>query len=428
MRVAQINVTATLSTGRIAVEISRILGEEGHKALIAFSRGYAPTDVPWIRVGNRVDMLWHAFWARLTDRAGFASRFATKKLVKQLKAYRPDLVQLHNLHGYYLHLPTLFRYLRKENVAVVWTLHDCWAYTGHCAYYTMAKGSASRTEGRTHRNRTTHGCDRFQKGCGHCPLKHAYPQSLFLDQSNRNWHEKRALITALHNLTLVTPSHWLKEEVQKSFLRHYPVFVLPNGLDLTAFRPCEDAEYLEDVIQKHNLGELGERRMLLSVASTWDERKGLRDFQELSEYLGEEYLIVLVGLSEWQRERLPKNILGIGRTESIHELCALYTAADLYVSLSHEETMGMTLLEAMACGTQVLCYDATALPESVTEAVGSVVPLGHLQAVISEVDRLCASPKSAAACRAQAEKYEKHKRFQEYVRVYEWALGYEKER
>lgn len=424
MRVAQINVTATLSTGRIAVEISHELMAQGHKALLAFSRGYPPTDVPWIRVGNPVDRVWHALWARLADRAGFVSRLATRKLVSRLKAYRPDLVQLHNLHGYYLHLPTLFRYLRKENLPVVWTLHDCWAYTGHCAYYTMAKGDASRAEGRTHRQSTTRGCDRFKRGCGHCPLQHAYPQSLLMDQSARNWREKRALFTRLDRMALVTPSHWLKAEVEKSFLGDYPVWVLPNGIDLSAFRPCEDADYLQDVIHKHHLGELGGRRMLLSVASAWDERKGLQDFVELSQLLDDGYRIVLVGLTEWQKERLPEKIIGIGRTDSIFELCALYTAADVYVSLSHEETMGMTLIEAMACGTQVLCYDATALPESVSKEVGSVAPLGHVSAVAREAERLCAQPKSAAACRLRAEAYDKHTRFCEYIALYEGMLGY----
>lgn len=419
MRVAQINVTATLSTGRIAVEISRVLISEGHKALMAFGRGYQPTDVPWLRIGNRAGIMLHALGARLFDRAGFFSRHATRKLVKQLRAYQPDIVHLHNLHGYYLHLPTLFHYLHKDGVAVVWTLHDSWAYTGHCAYYTMAKGNASRNEGRTHRRRTTRGCERFKKGCGHCPQKHAYPQSLILDQSARNWAEKRTLARSLRSLYVVTPSRWLQSEVQKSFLRDFPVEVLPNGIDLNAFRPCEDAEYLADVCYKHGLEQLGDRRMLLSVASTWDERKGMQDLIELADALGDRYAIVLVGLTEWQRDHLPTNVIGIERTESIFELCALYTAADLYISLSREETMGMTLIEAMACGTQVLCYDATAMPESVTDAVGSVVPLGHVQAVAAEAERLCDAPKSPAACRRHVETYDKDIRFGEYVRLYE---------
>ena len=428
MRVAQINVTATLSTGRIAVGISQVLVEQGHKGLIAFSRGYPPADMPWIRVGSRADMLWHGARARLTDRVGFYSKLATRKLVKQLRAYRPDVVHLHNLHGYYLHLPTLFHFLRDEGIPVVWTLHDCWAYTGHCAYYTMAPGDASRREGRTHRQGTTRGCDRWKKGCSSCPQKYAYPSSLLLDQSGRNWAEKRRLFTGLECLFLVTPSQWLQGEVRKSFLGGYPTHVIPNGIDIEAFRPCEDADYLADVIHKHGLAQLGERKLLLGVASTWDERKGLRDFEELAAVLGPEYWIVLVGLSEKQRERLPLEILGIGRLESIRELCAFYTVADLYVSLSHEETMGMTLIEAMACGTQVLCYDATALPENVTEAVGSVVPLGNVQAVAEEVQRLCEMPKSAADCCLHAKKYDKRKRFVEYVKLYEWMLGHAKPR
>ncbi len=424
MRAAHINVTATLSTGRIAVNICRTWIQRGHKALVAFSRGYQPVDVPSLRIGNAVDVALHGLWARLMDRAGFASLFATRRLVKELDRYRPDLVHLHNLHGYYLHLPTLFRWLQKTGVPVVWTLHDCWPYTGHCAYYTMAQGDASRTEGRTHRRGTTRGCDRYKRGCGHCPEKRAYPTSLFLDQSARNWKEKRALIRGLGDLTLVTPSRWLAGEVEKSFLRDYPVSVISSGIDLAAFRPFEDAEYLADWLDRHRLTqEMEHRKLLVSVASVWEPRKGLADFFELAYCLGDEYRILLVGLSPWQQERLPKNVIGVDRTENLRELCALYTAADLYISLSHEETQGMTLLEAMACGTQVLCYDATALPEAVTPAVGSVVPLGNIEAVAQEVARLCAQPKSAADCRARAQEFDKDRRFEEYADLYEWILG-----
>ncbi|NLV58925.1 MAG: glycosyltransferase [Clostridiales bacterium] len=419
MRVAHINVTATLSTGRIAVDISRVLEERGHKALVAFGRGTAPAQVPYLRVGSAPEMALHLAWARLTDRSGFAGRTATRAMVKKLDRYRPDIVHLHNLHGYYLHLPTLFQWLAKTGVPVVWTLHDCWAFTGHCAYYTMANGDASRREGHTHRQRTTRGCDRYKKGCGHCPLRRAYPASLLVDQSARNWREKKALVHGLRSLWLVTPSRWLAGEVKQSFLSYYPVRVIPNGVDLTAFRPCEDAEYLSDVWHKYHLDELENRKILLGVASVWEERKGLADFFELASLLGDEYRIVLVGLSPLQREMLPMNVIGLSRTENLRELCALYTAADLYLSLSHEETMGMTLIEAMACGTQVLCYDATAMPESVTPAVGAVVPLGNLQAVAAQVNVLCQAPKDPKACRKHARLYDKALRFGEYVDLYE---------
>lgn len=419
MRVSHINVTATLSTGRIAVEISQVLIDNGHKALLAFGRGYAPTDIPWLRIGNRVGVMMHGLAARFTDRAGFYSKASTQKLVRQLKAYRPDVVHLHNLHGYYLHMPTLFHYLTEADIPVVWTLHDSWPYTGHCAYYTTASGNASRNDGRTHRIRTTRGCDRWKHGCGNCPQKHAYPQSLLMDQSARNWKEKCSLIRGVSRLQLVTPSNWLKNEVEKSFLAEYPIQVLPSGIDIDAFRRCENPEYMTDVFFKYGLEELAGRYIVLSVASTWDKRKGLADLVELAGRLGEKYAIVLVGLNKEQKDQLPEGMYGTLRTRSLPELCALYTAADLYITLSHEETMGMTLIEAMACGTQVLCYDATALPESVTPYVGSIVPLGNVEAAAEQVRQLCHAPKSPEACRTHAMRYDKHIRFAEYVHLYE---------
>lgn len=424
MRVAQINVTATLSTGRIAVGIGQALKREGHKTLLAFSRGYAPSDIPWVRVGNAADVALHGAYARLTDRAGFFGKHATRKLVKQLRRYCPDVIHLHNLHGYYLHLPTLFAYLAKVNVPVVWTLHDCWAYTGHCPYYTMAEGTASRNEGKTHRAGTTYGCDRWLQGCGKCPRLHAYPASLFADQSARNWKEKRRLFTSIPDLVLVTPSQWLLGEVRRSFLGQYPSLCIPNGIDVNAFRPCESEEELAAVMRRYGLDEVDGRKLVLGVAGKWEERKGLSDFVQLAEELGDDYCVTLVGMTEGEIRRLPARMLGLPRVHSVRELSALYTAADIHVSLSREESMGMTLIEAMACGTQVLCYGATALPENVTPEVGAVVAMGDVAGAAREVRRLCEEPKSAAACRRWAERYDQNERFCQYVRLYEDLLGY----
>ena len=401
MRVAQINVTATLSTGRIAVDVIGELERRGHMGLIAFARYDVPSGVPYLRIGGKLNVYAHAAWATLADRMGFASKRATRKLVRALKAYRPDVIQLHNLHGYYLHLPTLFAYLRESRLPVVWTLHDCWAFTGHCAYYTMV------------------GCSRWQTGCGGCARRNIYPRRLFVDSSARNWREKRALFSGMPNMTLITPSRWLQQEAARSFLGAYPIAVVPNGIDLDAFRPCEDAEYLDEVIQRHALGSLGARRMLLGVANKWEKRKGLDDFIELARLLPDDMMIVLVGITDAECHLLPKNILDVPRTGSLRELCALYTAADLYVSLSHEESMGMTLIEAMACGTQVLCYDATALPESVVPEVGEVVPVGDIDAVLDAALRMCQTPKSAADCRAHASLYDRRRQFERYVELYE---------
>lgn len=401
MRVAHINVTSGLSTGRIATDICEVLGELGHKGLLCYSRGYPPQTTPGYRIGNRADLLLHALAARLTDRAGFFSRGATRKLVRQLTLYKPDVVHLHNLHGYYLDIRTLFAYLAKAGVPVVWTLHDCWAYTGHCAYYTMAR------------------CDRWRKGCGHCRNLRAYPASFVMDQSERNWKEKRRAYEALPDLTLVTPSVWLGNEARQSFLGKRPIRVIPNGIDLNAFRPCDEPDLIRDIVKRYALEELGDRRMLLSVASQWDERKGLRDLIALSETLREDMMIVVLGLTPYECRELPQTMLGIPRTQNLRELRALYTAADICLSLSHEETQGMTLLEALACGTQVLCYDATALPETVTPDVGAVVPEGDIKAVAAACARLCDQPKEPQACRERAERYEKRRQYAQYVGLYE---------
>ena len=401
MRVAHINVTSGLSTGRIATDICEVLQELGHKSLLCYSRGYPPQTVPGFHVGNPVDVWLHALGARFLDRAGFLSRGATRRLVRQLALYRPDVVHLHNLHGYYLDIRILFDYLAGAGVPVVWTLHDCWAFTGHCAYYTMAR------------------CDRWRKCCGHCPQLRAYPASLWLDRSERNWKEKRRAYERVPNLTLVTPSVWLGSEARQSFLGKREIRVIPNGIDLTQFRPCDEPMLIRDVFKRYQLHELNGKKMLLSVASTWENRKGLDDLIALSELLREDMMIVVLGLSEHACGSLPVTMLGIPRTQNVRELRALYSAADVCLSLSHEETQGMTLLEALACGTQVLCYNATALPETVTPEVGLIAPEGDLQAVARACARLCDHPRDPEACRARAQAYEKRSQYARYVGLYE---------
>ncbi len=419
MRIAQINVVASLSTGRIAVALCRTAMQAGHRALLCHSRDHAPSDVPSYRIGGRCQRYLDMFLTRVSDRAGFFSRRATRALIRQLESYRPDLIHLHNLHGYYLHLPTLFRYLKKKDLPVVWTLHDCWAYTGHCAYYSTAQ-NAPPPDGTRRRAQAAQGCERWLTGCGKCVRRRAYPSSWLLDQSARNWRDKRALFTGLKHMVLATPSDWLHDEVKRSFLGRYPVYTLPNGIDLNDFGPCADELFMHDVVRFYGLEQAGGRQLVLSAAAVWDDRKGLDDLIDLSEALGPEYCVAAVGLDEYQIASLPKGtVLGIRRTGNLRDLCALYTAADVYLSASHEESMGMTLVEALACGTQVVCYDATAMPEIVTPEVGEVVALGDIPALADAVRSLCAAPRSAAACRARAADFEASRCFGAYLRLYE---------
>ena len=400
MRVAQINVTSELSTGKIALAICETLQQSGHAALLCYSRGGIPQGVPGYRIGSRADTLVHAGLARFLDCAGFLSRGATKKLVRQLKLYKPDLVHLHNLHGYYLNLPILMEYLQNAGVPVVWTLHDCWPFTGHCAHYSMAR------------------CERFISGCHHCPNQKQYPASVLLDRSRQNWRKKREILTALPDLTLCAPSRWLAGEAQKSFLGGYPVRVLPSGIDLSVFRPAGE-EAVQTVIDRYRLARFGSKPILLSAASAWRAAKGINDLIDLQALLQDEAVIVIAGLTAKQMEILPPEIIGLPLIHGADTLRALYTAADLYLSLSYEESQGLTLVEALACGTQVLCYNQTALPEIVTPETGVVAPAGNVRAVAAACRELLLAPKAPEACQARAFAFDRDRQFAEYVRLYE---------
>lgn len=406
MRVAHINVISELSTGRIALGICESLQQSGHAALLCHSRGGIPEAVPSYRIGSRLDTMVHSGLARIFDCAGFLSRRATKALVRQLRLYKPDIVHLHNLHGYYLNLPILMDYLKDADVPVVWTLHDCWPFTGHCAHYSMAR------------------CERFRTGCHHCPNKKQYPASWLLDRSRQNWLKKRGMILALRNLTLVAPSAWLAGEVQKSFLGGVPVRVLPSGIDLAAFRPVDEND-AEAVIARYGLGRQGDKPIILSVASAWRAAKGINDLMDLRERLKGEAVIAIVGLTARQMEYLPQGMIGVPMVYGTDTLRALYSAADIYISLSYEESQGLTLIEALACGTQVICYNQTALPEIVTQDTGLVVPAGDIEAAADACRKLLDEPNAPEACRARALAFDRDTQFAEYVRLYVKLLGFE---
>ncbi len=356
----------TGSTGRICGEVADHMTARGHQCRIAYGR---QPEVPErfqkyaMPIGTKWDLMCHGLSTRILDDHGFRSYQATKKWLEEVKSFDPDVIHLHNLHGYYLNLPLLFRYLKESGKPVLWTLHDCWPYTGHCAYYDFA------------------GCDKWKTGCHHCPQKGSYPASRVLDGSRRNYARKKALFTSLPDLTLATPSQWLADEVKKSFLGAYPVEVVLNGVDLSRFQPCRS-----DFREQYGIGD---QKVILGVASVWDRRKGKDTFVEMARQLGDCYQIVLVGLTPRQIEELPANVLGIPRTNSVQALAQWYSLADVYVNASMEETMGMTTLEATACGTPSVVLDATALPEIARELGGTVVPPGDLEALCQAAREGC---------------------------------------
>lgn len=378
------------STGRIAADLRSAVREDGGECVAAYGRKKTEAGGGDIQIGSSAGVILHGLLSRLTDRQGFYSTGATKRFLKQVDDFQPDLVHLHNIHGYYLNIELLFRYLREKKLPVVWTLHDCWPMTGHCTYFFNA------------------GCERWRTGCHDCPQKKEYPSSLLADRSDLNYRKKKELFTSLENLTLVTPSEWLAGIVGESFLSRYPVRVIPNGIDLTVFRPTEG-----DFRERFGLQN---KQIVLGAASVWEKRKGLQDFIALSKLLGSDWQVVLVGVSEGQKAALPPGVLGICRTDSARELACLYSAADVYVNASTEETMGMTTAEALACGTPAVVYNATAVPETVDPSCGMVVPCGDVAALAEAVQRV---PRDAQSCRKRAELYyDQQKQSVKYISLY----------
>lgn len=339
------------STGRIAAEKCRELMKEGHRCVLAFGREKANCDdIPTVAIGSSLDFKVHALRNRIFDDHGFGSKSATAQFLSWVRQYDPDVIWLHNVHGYYIHIGLLFDYLRTCGKKIIWTLHDCWAFTGHCAYFDFV------------------GCDKWKTGCESCPQKKGYPASLIFDNSKTNFQKKKALFTGIPNLSLEVPSHWLEDRVKRSFLKDYPVEVRYHTIDREIFKPTPG-----DFREKYGLEE---KKIVLGVASVWDGRKGLEDFIQLSDMLPDDHKIVLVGLSDSQIAALPGKILGLPRTNSMRELAEIYSAADIFVNPSTEETFGMTAMEARCCGTEAIVYKNTACEEIVNRFGGIAVERG----------------------------------------------------
>lgn len=341
MKIVQINTFPYKATGHIMMDIHKILTEQGYESYVCWGRGRPANNNHEIVIADNIGVKFHGMYTRLLDKTGFASRRATKKLLRRLDEIKPDIIHLHNIHGYYLNIELLFNYIREHNINVVWTLHDCWPMTGHCAWFDMC------------------GCEKWKTGCFNCEQLGTYPASKGFDNSEWNWNKKKTLFTGL-NLTIVTPSQWLKDIVMNSYLKNYRCEVINNGIDLDIFKPVGNSE-IEKTREKYNLDA---RKIVLGVASEWTPRKGLLDFIKLSEML-QDVQFVVVGLTERQIKEMPPNTKGIKRTENQRELAALYTIADVFFNPTYEDNFPTTNLEALACGTPVITYDTGGSPEEI---------------------------------------------------------------
>lgn len=398
----QINVcNNALSTGKIASDIGELAIENGWESYIAYSAASAfkPSRNHAVPLGNKLASYAHALEARLLDDSGLglSSVGATKELISKIEEIKPSIIHLHIIHGYYLNLKFLFRYLSKQSIPVVWTIHSCWEFTGHCGFFTTVE------------------CDKWETGCYSCPQTSAYPTSWFRDRSRKNYQEKKALFTSVSNMTLVPVSKWLCGLLKESFLNKYPILPIYNGIDTDLYAPSENAA---EIRKKLNVGD---KLMAIGVASTWEERKNLKDYIRLSEIAGDDIQIVLIGLNEAQIKSLPSRVIGLPRTTSLQELVDYYSAADVVLNLSLEETFGLTTVEGFACGTPSIVYNKTASPELVSEDTGYVVEARDLEGVLNYMREIQKNTKASysQACRERAVRYfNKRNNYKEYIALY----------
>ena len=381
------------STGRIAADTYHVLKNAGHECRVAFGIGTSsnmPAEDTY-KFNSRFGYYLHNALSRITDRAGFYSPIATRRLLRYIREYDPDVIQLHNLHGYYVNIKMLFQFLRKLGKPVIWTLHDCWALTGHCVHFALA------------------GCRRWKEGCYRCPQKGTYPISLLCDRSKKNYRQKRQLFTGISDMQIITPCEWLAELTRMSYLSKYPIHVIHNGIDLSLFGPTSC-----DFREKSGLAS---KKIVLGVAGVWSDKKGLRDFVQLSELIESDCKLVLVGLSKEQISTLPPNIIGIEKTQNITELAGLYSTADVFVNLTREDNFPTVNLEALACGTPVITYATGGCPEAVDDSCGIVLHEKSPQAVLAALPQAMNLDPTACTKRA-AECYNKEDRYLDYLNLY----------
>lgn len=394
MRIIGINAVSFGSTGTIMRGIAHEARKREHQ-FFTFSRKLDRKNVeyPFHEYFNSINEFWVSEKATvLNGFEGTLNLFSSLKLLAKIRKIDPQIIHLHNLHGWYVNLPMLFRFIKKHNIRVVWTLHDCWSFTGHCPHFDMI------------------GCEKWKTGCHHCPQYREYPASIF-DNSKKMYKRKKKWFTGVKDMTIVTPSAWLAGLVKESFLKEYPVQVINNGIDLDVFKPTES-----DFRKKHGLED---KNIILGVSFGWNDRKGLDVFIELAKRLPEQYRIVLVGTDDGTDKLLPDNILSIHRTQNQTELTEIYTAADLFVNPTREENYPTVNMEAIACGTPVLTFRTGGSPEILDETCGTVVEKNDIDAMEREILRICEQqPFSKGACLKRAEAFDKVQKFGEYIKLY----------
>jgi len=359
MRILQINeVCGTRSTGRITKELADYLNTHGHEGYIAYSVG--SSYYRGFRIGNSIDKKAHALLSRIFGKQAYYSKLSTYRLLEYIRAVKPDVVHLGNLHGNFINLRILLQYLAKSDIATVLTLHDCWFYTGKCTHYTIDQ------------------CSKWKNECGSCPRLSKDNKSWFFDYTSKMINNKKKLFSRIPRLAVVGVSDWIVKDAKESILSSAKIISrIYNWIDFEQFRPVTFET------KKRDLGIEG-KFIILGVASKWSEAKGINRFLELSKRIDIDEVIVIVGEVGHNFDKTG-NLIHIPETNNVGELVTLYSMADVFLNLSLEESFGKVSAEALACGTPVITNSWTANPELIREGCGYVVKMSSLDEVIESI-------------------------------------------
>lgn len=399
MRILYIDVNCrNSSTGKIVYDLYTQCRADGHIAGICYGRGPVVNGEQIMKFGLDWETALHALLTRLTGWTGRFSFFSTRRLLRFLREFQPDLVHIHELHAYFVDLKPLLRYLAEQRIPVVQTLHCEFTYTGKCGY--------------------AYECERWKTSCGNCPHRKDYPKTLWFDHTAAMQREKQALYGALERLVVTAPSNWLAERAKQSFLKEREIAVVHNGIDTERVFHPRDAS---DLRAKHGLTE---EKVVLAVApDLLSQRKGGRWVIKLAEQMkGDNIRFILLGVSDLS-EAFPPNVIALGPISDQTLLSQYYAMADCFVICSEKENFPTTCLEAFCCGTPVVGFAAGGTAETVPAPYGRFCAYGDITELQSAVgQQLSASfPRESVAGDAER-RYSQQTMYQNYRQIYETIL------
>ncbi|TCT30367.1 glycosyltransferase involved in cell wall biosynthesis [Providencia alcalifaciens] len=345
------------STGKIVYELYSELKEQGHEAAICYGRGDKISEKNIYKTSSDIETIIHAGMSRLTGYTGYFSPFSTKRIINIIDSFNPDVIHLHELHGYYVNIYPLLEYIKKKKIKTIWTFHCEFMYTGKCGH--------------------SFECEKWKTGCHHCPQLNNYPRSLYFDRTEFMYNQKKDSFSNYHNLTIVTPSSWLAERTKISFLHEKKIKIIHNGINnKDIFKPI----YNSSLYNKYNLYG---KKIILSIApNIMSYTKGGEKILDIARKYHDQNVIFLLIGNDDEIKNLPKNVIAIGKIKDQNLLAEFYSIADLFLICSKRENFPTTCLEALSCGTPIIGFNNGGTAETAPGNLGFFVEDNDIDALV----------------------------------------------